>query len=220
VYQVVVLFVVVGTAIPVFLHHAAHGRLNVHQIGLAFFLWLNTLIALWELCLLRHIRRIHAEYKTFRAHYRGREIARVFDLFGKRIRFGQVFSSRTWAEVWSSYALFDESYADSKSYGFFIDVGNGITTLIPSVLFVYGMTFEWLPARVLGIIGLLLNYQMWYGTLVYFGSYLYHRRYRGHPASHVALFVGLSNAIWFTFPLWAMWASVMLITNNAYTVFR
>ena len=220
VYQAVFGFVVVGTVVPVLLHRHVHGSLSLTQALLAFFLWLNTLIALWEICLFKEIEHIRAQYESFIKPYRGLELDRVFDFFGKKITVGEALRPRTWGEVWSSYALFDESYANSKSYGFFIDVGNGFSTLIPSVLFLYGMTYELMPARILGIVGLILNYQMWYGTIVYFVSFLYHRRYRGHSLKNVALFVGLSNGIWFTFPLLAMWASVELILTNSYAVFR
>lgn len=36
-------------------------------------------------------------------------------------------------------------------------------TIIPSVLFALGMTFDLMSARVLGMMGLVLNYQMLYG---------------------------------------------------------
>ena len=55
VHHVVLFAVVAGTALPIVLHHEAHGVLNPHQIALAFFLWLNTIIALWEICLFLRI---------------------------------------------------------------------------------------------------------------------------------------------------------------------
>ena len=219
IYHVVVTAVVLGTAVPVALHHQAHGVFNPHQIALAFFLWLNAIIAFWEICLFLRIDVIEKQYADFRERYRGRELDRVKDYFGAPVRFAAIFSPTTWAEIWSSYALFDESYADRKSYGFFIDVGNGFSTLLPSLLFVYGMTFPILPARILGLVGLILNYQMWYGTLVYFGSFVLNKRYRGHEPLNLAIFVGLSNGIWFTFPLWAMAVSVQLIYSDSYAIF-
>jgi hypothetical protein len=43
-------------------------------------------------------------------------------------------------------------------------VGNGFVTLLPTILFTLGLTVELMPARVLGMLGLLLNYQMLYGA--------------------------------------------------------
>ena len=37
--------------------------------------------------------------------------------------------------------------------------------------------------------------------MVYFLSYVFNGRYRGKPVSEVLLFVGLSNGLWFCFPL-------------------
>ncbi|MEQ9322777.1 MAG: hypothetical protein RIF41_26670 [Polyangiaceae bacterium] len=219
IYQVVVLAVVLGTAAPVVLHHQQHGVANVHQMGLAFFFWLNAIIAFWEICLFFRIELIEEQYARFKEEYRGRELDRVKDFFSSKVTIGGIFRLSTWAEVWSSYAVFDESYADRKSYGYFIDVGNGFSTLVPSLVCAYGMTFHVLPARAFGIVAILLCYQMWYGTLVYFGSFLRNRRYRGHRLSNLALFVGLSNGIWFTFPLWGVWAAVRLIYEDSYAVF-
>ena len=219
IYQVVVLAVVLDTAAPVVLHHQQHGVANVHQMGLAFFFWLNAIIAFWEICLFFRIELIEEQYARFKEEYRGRELDRVKDFFSSKVTIGGIFRLSTWAEVWSSYAVFDESYADRKSYGYFIDVGNGFSTLVPSLVCAYGMTFHVLPARAFGIVAILLCYQMWYGTLVYFGSFLRNRRYRGHRLSNLALFVGLSNGIWFTFPLWGMWAAVRLIYEDSYAVF-
>lgn len=220
IYQVVVLAIVLGTAVPIALHQHVHGAFNVHQAGLAFFLWLNAIIAFWELCLFFRIDLIEEQYARFRIEYKGRELDRVKDYFGAPVALRQIFSFTTWSEIWSSYAIFDDSYANRKSFGFFIDVGNGWSTMIPTLLMLYGMTYEIVPARVLGIVGLLLNYQMWYGTLVYFGSYVFNKRWVGHTRGNVALFVGVSNGLWFTFPVWAMWVSYQLIVTNSYALLR
>ncbi|HEX3594041.1 MAG TPA: hypothetical protein VHU80_03035 [Polyangiaceae bacterium] len=220
VYQIVVLAIVLGTALPVFLHHDAHGVYNAHQIGLAFFLWLNAIVALWEICLYLRIDLIEEQHVRFVAAYRGRELDRVKDFFALRVPVGRILSPTVWAELWSSYSVFDPSYADRKSFGFFVDIGNGFSTLVPTLLFLYGMTYEPIPARALGVVGLLVFYQMWYGTLVYLASYLMNKRYRGHSFFNVALFVGLSNGLWLTFPLWGIAISIVLIGSGSYAIFH
>lgn len=220
IYQVVVAAVVVGTLAPIALHVQTHGAMNVHQAGLAFFLWLNAIIAAWEICLFLRIDLIESQYARFKTEYAGRELDRVKDFFSSKVSIAGVLSPSTWAEIWSSYAVFDESYANRKSFGFFIDVGNGFSTLIPTLLVLYGMTFELMPARILGFVALLICYQMWYGTVVYLGSFILNKRYRGHSPLNIALFVGLSNGIWLFFPLWGMWAAVELIVSESYGVFR
>lgn len=219
IYHVVCFAIALGTGIPVYLHHDVHGVWNATQMGLAFFLWLNVIIALWEICLFLKIGLIEEEYADFRVRYKGRELDRVKDYFGAPVAVSKIFSPSTWSQIWSSYAIFDDSYANRKSFGFFIDVGNGFSTLVPTLLCLYGMTYHAIPARLLGIVLLLLNYQMWYGTLVYFGSYLFNKRYVGHSPGNVAIFVGVSNGLWFTFPVWAMWAAIHMIYSDSYAVF-
>lgn len=210
---------VVGTAIPVGLHVSRHGAINVHQLALSFFFWLNVIIAFWEICLFFRIDQIRGQYDRFKDTYRGKELDRVLEFFGSKIPLSQLLSMSRWAEVWSSYALFDESYADKKSYGFFIDIGNGFSTLIPSLVFIYGITFELVPARALGIIGLLISYQMLYGTLVYFTSFVVNRRYRGHTPGNLAAFVGLTNALWTVFPVWGIAVSIWMIYRDSFAIF-
>jgi hypothetical protein len=219
VYQIVLLALAVGVGVPVALHHQVHGVVSPLQIGLAFFLWLNAIIAFWEICLFLRIDLIEQQHERFIVDYAGRELDRVKEFFTTKVPLGKIFSPTTWAELWSTYSVFDESYANRKSFGFFIDVGNGFSTAVPTLLFLYGMTFELMPARVLGIVGAILFYQMWYGTLVYFGSFLFNKRYVGHTPGNLAIFVGLSNGLWFTFPVVGLWASVRMILDDNYAVF-
>src|SRR5204863_8943935 len=132
----------------------------------------------------------------------------------------RTFSPSVGAELWSSYSVFAPSYADRKSYGFFIDIGNGVSTPLPCLLFLYGMTSEFISARALGIVGLLTFYQMWYGTAVYLASYVMNERYKGQTIANVALFVGLSNGLWLTFPVWGIGTAISLIVSNTYAIFR
>ncbi len=219
IWLVIVGVTVLGTALPVGLHYRAHGVVNGHHVALAFFFWLNVIIALWEICLFRHIDLIRRQYEGFVRDYRGRELDRVIELFTSRVPLRRVLATETWAEIWSSYSLFDESYADKRSFGFLIDIGNGFTTLLPSLLFLYGMTFQVLPARALGIIGLVMSYQMLYGTLVYFASFVLNGRFRGHRPFDLAIFVGLSNGLWTVFPIWAIGVSIWMIYNDSYAIF-
>ena len=219
VYQIVVFAVVTGTLIPVGLHYDVHHVWNVHQMGLAFFLWLNTIICFWEICLLLKIDLIEEEYARFQKEYEGRELHRVKDYCFTKVPFTQILAPCTWSQIWSSYALFDSSYANRRSYGFFIDIGNGFTAIVPSLLFLYGMTFHFMPARVLGFVGLLSCYQMWYGTLIYYVSYVKNKRHEGKLTLANSIVVALLNGPWFTFAVWGMWAAGRLIVDESYDVF-
>ena len=77
-----------------------------------------------------------------------------------------------------SYSLYDPSYCNKESFGFFADVGNGYTTLVPSFLYLFCMITKSpiVEPQIMGVIGILKFYQEFYGTVIYFLSYI--------PASH------------------------------------
>jgi hypothetical protein len=219
VWNVILGVLLIGTGVPVLVHHQQHGVVNLWQIVLAFFLAMNTLIALWELCLFFRIGLIEEQHRRFVEIYRGREIDRVRDFFFTRVPLGELVSPSFWSGIWSSYSVFDESYANRRSFGFFVDIGNGFTTLIPSLLFLGEMSLQQLPARALGILGLLLFYQMWYGTVIYLLSFFLNRRHRGHRWWHIAIIVGLSNGLWLVLPVVGCYASLNMIYTDSYAIF-
>lgn len=99
-------------------------------------------------------------------------------------------------------------------------MGNGLSMILPSLLCLVALTFDVLSAQVLGVLLIVIHYQMWYGTLVYFGSYVFNRRYAGHSLRDVALFVGLSNGMWFTLPVWGMWVGWQLVQTGTVDILR
>lgn len=216
---VIGLVIVAGTSLHIWLHHRAHGVFNPTQMGLAFFLVVNVLIAWWEIALFVSQDQIQEEYDAMREPYRGREMTAVANVFTRPIPFARVFSFREWTWIWSTYSLFDPGYSDRRSFGYNIDVGNGFTTIIPATLFAFGMTFPFLPARVLGIIGIIIFWQMFYGTSVYFFQFFNNGRHKGHSVRDILLFVGISNLLWLIFPLLGLWTSVQLILDGSYAVF-
>lgn len=144
-----------------------HGALNMCQTALALFCSINILICLWEIALFFYINRIKMRYEGFKKKLRKGEIPKIF-LF-EHVSISEVLTFQYWSEIWAVYSLLDSSYSDSGSFGFNVDIGNGFTTLIPSILFAIGMTkHDLLDPQILGMIGLLSFYQELYGTFVYF----------------------------------------------------
>jgi hypothetical protein len=220
VWMVVATFVAAGVAVPVWLNVREHGGAGAGYVAIVAFLWINVMISLWEIALYLTIARCEAQHRQFVAEYRGRELDRIIDFFRAPVRLHQVFRPSTWGEVWSTYSLFDEAYASRKSFGFWVDTGNGFVTLVPSVVFIYGLTFEMLSARVLGMMGLAIFWQMLYGTVVYFWAYLFNRQYVGHSRRNLALVVGGMNGLWFALPVWGLVVSVHLVASNAFDIIR
>ena len=116
----------------------------------------------------------------------------------------------------------DESYSDSKSFGFNIDIGNGFSMLLPTIVFTVGMTrHDLLGPKELGLVGMVSFYQEFYGTVVYFTQYVVNRRWRNHGNSlaQIIAMVGMSNVIWIVFPCIGMFCSYRLIMEESFNVF-
>jgi hypothetical protein len=213
------LWLAVWVAAAVLLHRAVHGVVNSFHVLLSVFLAINLLVCIWEVCLLLRIDAIEERYRArSQAAGAGRTQRRGRSFFLSRVPARELGSATLWSRVWSEYAIYDPSYADRRSFGFAIDVGNGFSTGLPSLVFLLGMTFAFLPPAVLGIVGLLLFYQKFYGTLLYFFTYLFNRRYEGQRLANVLAFVGGINGIWLVFPAVGLYVCVRLIVENRFDV--
>lgn len=183
--------------------------------AIALFLSINILICFWELILYFYSTEVADEYT--------RSIAAEATSFGL---IGRIFSARErhaglnpkyWVRVWSYYARLDRDYIDRRSFGFNVDVGNGFSTLLPSAFILIMMTWQAVPARWLGMLMLVVFYQMAYGTVVYFFSYVVNRRGEGHSFGILLALVGGANVIWIVLPVWGMVAAVQLVLTGEYS---
>lgn len=197
-------------------HVQIHG-LNAVQLVLAVFSAINAWVCVCEISLLVHAGAIRREYLDFDAKLGTGCLPPIF-LF-QRASLSQIFSLRYWAAMWSTYSVLDPSYSDSTTFGFCVDVGNGVTTLVPTLLWAAGMTWPLLPARVLGAMGVAMYWQEFYGTVLYFFQYVYNRRFDRSPRAHVLGIVVPANAIWLACPAVGMWASYQLIMRGDFSVF-
>lgn len=222
-----VMYVLATTAVPVYVHYQVHHKLCATQALLSFFLGLNVLICLWEVGLGMHIGHIETEHTRLRGIYGDAPWSAVVDFFLTPCPLDCLLSSKFWTRVWATYSLYDPSYSNRQSYGFFVDVSNGWASLLPSLLFWAAMTVD-LPtplggglvsARAIGCMGLVKFYVEMHGTCVYFLSFLLNERYKGRGLVEVLLFVGLSNGLWLVFPLLGIQASLSMIFQNSFAVF-
>lgn len=217
-WMVIGLFVVIGIAGAAAWHASLYGELSALYFILIAFTWINVMICFWEISMHLCITLIQKQNKQFVAQYRGRELDRVLDYFNAPMRLADVFKPSTWAEVWSSYSLFDEAYASRKSFGFWADTGNGYITLLPSLFFIYGLTTEAIPARILAMVGLALFWQVFYGTVIYFWAFVHNKQYVGHTKFNLALFIGGTNGLWLVAPVVGMAVCVAMILSGNYAV--
>ena len=191
-------------------------------LSLLFFNNLNILIALCEICLGLNITYIQGHYKILREQYpNGTEWLACIDYLTNPLTPRQVFNSHTWSTMWSTYALYDPSYQNNESFGFFIDFGNGISTIPPSIFVNVAICYPDKVSSVwVGCIGLCFYWQVMYGAIVYVFTFLFNKRYVGKRLLGVGLFVGLSNGIWIVFPSLGMYACVCMLRDGNMNVFQ
>jgi len=214
----VVMYHIVGVGGLVWWHASQHAVLSPMHIFLSVFCVINAWIAVCEISLLFYSAEIQKQHAAFGAKFGEGVLPPVF-LF-QRVRARELLSLKYWAVMWSTYCALDPSYADTTTFGFCVDVGNGMTTLLPTVLFAVGMSSPVLSARALGMLGLLKFYQELYGTCVYFFQYVFNQRYLRSPSAHVWGIVVPANGIWMVGPAVGMWACSRLILEGSFDVFQ
>ena len=201
-----------------YLHAQTHGIFSLTHALLAVFLATNAWICVCEISLLCYPEHIQREYAGFAARYGPHTLAPVFLFRGVRLR--DALGLKYWSVMWSTYSSLDASYVDTGSFGYCVDVCNGVSTLLPTLVYALGMTTHTLLSpRLLGMLGLVSFYQEAYGTVVYFFQFFFNGRHKKAPRSHVLGIVVPANFIWIAFPALGMWASARLILDGTFAVF-
>ncbi len=214
----IALFVALPTLIGVGWHHQVQGSLNLLQAALSLYFSINLLICYWEICLFR--KRDYIETRTEYWRQRQQKTGRlaVVEFFFSGVPLGRMFSPTLWADVWATYSLYDGSFADRRTFGFNIDISNGVVTIIPTLVLYAAFTTGLLPALVAGLIGLILFWQQAYGTIVYFVSFFVVKRHRQISRLDFLLFILPWNAVWVLFPALGIYVSVRLILDGNYGI--
>jgi len=227
----VLLFVSLVVAIPTiilsYIHNDLYQSINVLTISLIGFLVINILICIWELALyyrfdeikMTHDARLKSGfYKDDSEGRRQRDETPI--IVFRDVPFKKLFSLRTWAHVWADYSRYDVSYTDPTTFGYNIDVGNGHSTFIISCMFLYSLIVPYWSPKVMGIIGTILFYQKFYGTVLYLFAFFNNRRYVNLTRNELIFAVIMTNIVWFIFPLIGLAASIDLIMSESYAIFQ
>ncbi|KAG7357954.1 hypothetical protein IV203_014541 [Nitzschia inconspicua] len=213
----IALWLAVTTVVPLKLSSSRPNALGIAILG---FNNLNILIAFCEIVLGNYITIIQQDFRKFQQQYPGQrryQAAFAYLLYPLSLR--TVLSGRVWSQMWSTYSLWDPSYSNPESFGFFIDVGNGWSTIVPCLLWnVAILCPQWIHSNELdtlvGFVGACSYWQVLYGTIIYLLSFVWNKRYQGKPLAEVLGFVGVSNGIWFVFPLFALYASYQMLLHK------
>lgn len=199
---------------------------NLLVTALILFNAINLFVCMGEIILGLQYNQIKVDSKKKQANFPINNLQVIADYGGTKITLRQVFNANTWAGMWSTYAVYDDSYSNCESFGFFIDVGNGWSTAPPCLLLLYSMIHQQSLDKdsmiasplIVGCVVLASNWQMLYGTIIYFLSYVYNKRYVGQGVI-VPLFVFVLNGIWMFFPTLAMYAAVQILKHGNFHVF-
>lgn len=218
----VALFTAAAVALPTLAWNAVsyrwHGNLNGAYFVLSLFLMINLLIAYWECCL--YWRRDYVEERT--RYWRERQAATgrtpAVEFLASSVALRRILSPTVWADVWATYAQFDSSYADRRSYGFNVDIANGFFTPIASLVLLGAMTFGFLPAAVAGILGIALFWQWFYVSSLYVVSFFVAGRQRKITRAQVWIFIAGPNSVWIITPLLGLYVAVRLTLEGHYGV--
>ena len=111
----VVLFVVVGAAVPIGCHSQEHGW-PWPEACLALFCSINLLVCIWELGLFLNRDLILKEFLAFKRKVPKGSLPQPIFMF-EHVPLAQALTLEHWSKVWSTYSLMDPSYSDQTSYG-------------------------------------------------------------------------------------------------------
>lgn len=211
---IVVLLTLVGIGARWYLHR----DFNVTHGLFSLFFSLNLLICHWEICL--HLRRDHIKPRS--EFWRARRLetgrAPAVEFLAGRVPLRRAFSPTVWADAWAAYCMYDDSYADRKTLGFTVDIGNGFVTPLPTLILYAAYSVGWVPAVVAGIVGAMLFWQWVYVTSLYCVSFLVAGRQRHITRGELNLFFIFPNSIWIAFGVWGMYISTRLILDGNYGI--
>ena len=171
-----------------YLFPGSEDLLNPLHLAVVTYCSVNILICIWEIALWVHQDRVIELYNIYKKKLAKGNLPNPLFLFTD-ISFFDAFGLRFWADVWGTYSLLDVSYSQPGSFGYNADVGNGFSTLVPTILTLitvsnpnmikpYGVS-----VRMMGFFLAWSHWQAMYGTFVYFFQYIHRDRYKDHNTS-------------------------------------
>ena len=216
--SIAALLIVVLAGASMAIGFLAHGNLNAWYCLLSLFFSINIVICYWEACLFwrRGYIEKRVEFWRDRRGSIGRSAAAEF--LATRVPLRRCVSPTFWADIWGTYALFDGSYGDRRTYGFNVDFCNGFFTAIPTLVLHATFTVAFLPAVYAGILGVMLFWQWVYLTAVYYVSFYVAGRQKLISRSDALLYVWGASSPWVLFSLLGLYVSIRLIVDGDYGV--
>ena len=214
----VALLIMVPALLGIGTRYYTYGDFNFIHAYLNLFFSINLLICYWEVCLFLRRDYIEArtEYWCAYRHETGRTPAREF--FFSKVPLTRAVSPTVWADVWATYGQYDNSYADRRTFGFNVDIANGFVTPIPTLILWLAYTIDVLPVLFVGIIGMMLFWQWFYVTSVYWVSFFVAKRQTRISPSELYFYIITINSYWVLSALLGLYVSICLILDGNYNI--
>ena len=213
-----VLFIAVFTAAGIGTRLWLNVNLNTCYSLLSLFFSINLLICYWEACL--YWRRDYIEERVNYWRERRMQTGRTpaVEFLTNKAPLGKLLSPTLWADAWATYSIYDDSYADRRTYGFSIDIANGFFTPLPSLVLYAAFTTAFMPALYAGILGVILFWQWIYVSSVYWVSFFVSRRQELISKVDMYIYILGATAVWVLSGLLGLYVSIRLIIDGDYTV--
>ncbi len=197
---------------------ACCGDFNLLHAVLTLFFAINLVICYWEWCLFVKRDDIEERAEFWRERWQETGRAPPIEFLASKVPLSKMLSTSIWANVWATYCHFDSSYSDRRTYGYNVDVGNGLSTPLPSLVLFVSYTFAALPAQVAGIIGVMLFWQLVYATSVYLISFFIAGRHTRICRRDLYMYIFALNSPWILCPLLGLWVSIRLVVDGNFSV--
>ena len=194
------------------------GDFDMVHAAMILFFSVNLVICCWELCLIVRPDYIEERAEHWQRFWRETKRSPPVEFLTGKVPLSKSASPTLWADVWASYSHVDGSYADRTTYGYNVDIGNGLITPVPTLVLFVAYTFGLIPALVAGIIGAMLFWQLVHATSVYWISFFMAGRHARIRRRDLYAYVFALNSPWILFPLLGIYVSIRLIVDGNYSV--
>lgn len=211
---VIVAFAALGMAV----RYGLYGHLSLVYCVFAVFFSINLLICFWEVSLYLAHDRLDQRAEHWRNLHRETGVSPAMALFGSKVPPGKILSPAWWINIWAAYCHYDDAYKDRGSFAFNVDVANGFTSWIPTLILYAAYTVNFLPAVAAGIIGAMLFWQWVYNSTLYWVSFRVAGRHESIRPFDMWLYVFSLNFVWIAIPMFGIYVSVRLILDGNYQV--
>lgn len=212
------LVIVALAALGMAVRYGLHGHLSLAYCVFAVFFSTNLLICFWEVSLYLAHDRIEQRAEHWQNLSRESGVSPAMAFLGSKVSPGKILSPAFWIDVWASYSHYDDAYKDRGSYAFNVDVANGFTSWIPTLILYAAYTVNFLPAVAVGIIGVMLFWLWVYNSSLYWFSFRVAGRHKSLSPFDMWVYVFSLNFVWIAIPMFGIYVSVRLILDGNYQV--